>query len=459
MEKDSSTKKTKITTRKKMLFTFFVLAGIFSVITVILSILERSKVIDTRRLDDIVTHPEEKIDLLYKVKRPNGEYFHIGLPEMFPNEVSVKKRKRTVRIFIYGGSFVLGSPYIHYEPGNQGPGTIPLWLKASLRAIYPDVNFEVCNLGAGGWNSTSVFTALKATVKADPDLIIVISGNNEGFVINSPYNKALQKWVLYRALKKKVKPDPKLSERPLYIPQDPDFQKIQKQYEYNIEQIIRVCKKYGIPLLLGTVPINYLYLGPAKIKETPTGLDFHFHESDEYIDRAYEYFKKGKYNKAISEAGKSKTTPIAIRIIAGILIEQGNYNEALEVLREFVQMRPQNRTRPSYNKFIREIAKKRNVPLVDLAKHLEQISPTGITDPSLFVDHCHMTWWGYKMVADLMLTGVQKIGVIPKDAKQHPAPTIEQLIYDNGWERIYQFQSSRLPIILDDPNLGLTHVL
>lgn len=450
MQQEKQPKKSKISLTKKLLFSIFISVVVLLVVTVLLSILERKKIIDTRRLDDIVTDPESKEDILKIIDEPDGEYYKVGYPEMVPDKMPVIKKDRTIRVFLYGGSFVMGSPYPHFRDDNTGPGTIPMWLEAILQAMYPDVNFEVCNLGAGCWSSTSVFSALKNSIKAEPDLAIVISGNNEGFVINSPFNKALQKWVIYRALKKKIKPDPDLAKRPLYIPQDPDYRKIEKQYRHNIEQIINICQERDIRLMLGTVPINYLYTGPQKLREGPDGLIYHYHESDRHIDVANELFKQGKFKSAIKEAGKSKTTPLAIRLIAGALISQQDYKGAREVLRAFVQMRPQGRTRPVYNEFIRDITRERNVHLVDLEKYFEENSLIGIPDPHLFVDHCHMTWWGYKMVADRLATAITETGFIPKDAKQNPYPTIEKMVTDNRWEELYRYPISQVPIILDE---------
>ena len=433
-----------------MLFTIFISVVVLLVVTVVLSILERKKVIDTRRLDDIVTDPESKEDILKIINEPDGEYYKVGYPEMVSDRIPVLKKDRTIRVFLYGGSFVMGTPYPHLGENNTGPGTIPLWLEAILCAKYPDVNFEVCNLGAGGFSSSSVVAALKHSIKAEPDLAIVISGNNEGYVINSPFNKALQKWVIYRALKKKIKPDPDPAKRPLYIPQDPDYRKIEKQYRHNIEQIINICQKGNIRLMLGTVPINYLYTGPQKLREGADGLIYHYHESDSHIDVANELFKQGKFDQAIKEAGKSKTTPLAIRLIAGVLISRQDYKGAQEALREFVQMRPQGRTRPVYNEFNRDIARERNVHLVDLEKYFEDNSLIGVPDPHLFVDHCHMAWWGYKMVADRLATAIIETGIIPKDAKQNPYPTIEQMVNDNRWEKLYRYPISQVPLILDE---------
>ena len=224
----------------------------------------------------------------------------------------------------------------------------------------------------------------------------------------------------------------------------------------NIDRIITICEKNNIPLVLGTLPINVKFIGSAKIGEGP---ERYSSEVDKYLERAFVYFENGKYKRAIKTAGKSKNTAMALRLIAECLSEQGSYGVANQVYKKYVQLLPMNRTRPSFNEYIRLVAGKNNVPLIDIEKYIQSVSTDGITDSKLFVDHCHMTWWGYKIVADFIFESMVRLALVPGPDKSLEYPDIDTLIKLNKWQSLYELPESKLPIILDDPLLGIINDL
>ena len=75
------------------------------------------------------------------------------------------------RIFVYGGSTVAGAPVAEWGFVSQ----LDFWLQEAR----PDKQVEVYNFGRPGRSSTFVRWMVDRTIGDNPDLLIVLTGNNE----------------------------------------------------------------------------------------------------------------------------------------------------------------------------------------------------------------------------------------------------------------------------------------
>jgi len=76
----------------------------------------------------------------------------------------IKKKPNTIRIMIFGGSAAAGM-------GN--------WLKELSPGKIKDKNLEIINLAVEGYGSFRMVRIIKESMKFQPDIILIYSGNNE----------------------------------------------------------------------------------------------------------------------------------------------------------------------------------------------------------------------------------------------------------------------------------------
>ncbi|MCL4234797.1 MAG: tetratricopeptide repeat protein, partial [Deltaproteobacteria bacterium] len=243
------------------------------------------------------------------------------------------------------------------------------------------------------------------------------------------------RWVLYRALRKGVRPGFDPEDRSLYAPQDPDTARIAEEFRQNYREIVALCRSSGTPLMLVASPINLTFRGQdprvhGRVAAMPA--------DDPALRRGGELFLEARYEEALEEYAKSPQQGWAAKRMADCLVRLGRFGEARDLYKVYVEELPMNRTRPSFNRFLRELARDDGVLLADLEKKAEDISPNGITSPKLYVDYCHMTWLGYYAMAQEVIRELAESGLISaKDGEPHPAPSLDELIESSGAQELY----------------------
>ncbi|MGA2248117.1 MAG: tetratricopeptide repeat protein [Verrucomicrobiota bacterium] len=90
-----------------------------------------------------------------------------------PGELRMKavKPPGTVRIFIFGESAAMGDPEPAYGPAR--------YLEAELRGKYPDTTFEIVNVAFTAINSHVIVPIARECARQSGDLWIIYMGNNE----------------------------------------------------------------------------------------------------------------------------------------------------------------------------------------------------------------------------------------------------------------------------------------
>lgn len=398
-----------------MVFLFLVLATV----TVILRNLERTELLDTERPDDRVRHAP--VNLLVE---ENG-FYHIRDPHLLPLSFPVMKEAGVKRLIFAGGSFMLGTPYVYAEGNDLGYGDIPNWVGAELRFRFPDSRFEMLNVAAGARSSAGVVEIVERLLVARPDVLIVATGNNEGALPATRFNDAMHRWVLYRVLKKNLLPEPELGDRPYLAPQDPDIADMEKTFRKNIARLVEIAEKQGIPLVLVALPINLRYdistWEPEVVRQDPA------------IREGRRLAAAGEHRRAVAAFLKSPQQAWATKYAADSLVVLGDFSEARALYKISVQLNPFNRARPSYNEIVRQAAERPGVYLVDLEKIMEDLSPNGLPDPSLFHDYCHLTWRGYALAAGQITATLIEHRLVGGDTPPRPRPALNVLIEQNHW--------------------------
>ncbi len=418
--------KMKLSPLKRTIFTLLPTLMLLSAATAAFWLLERYGVIYTYRIDD---QAQYSLDTFEIVPCGMGDCFQTLNPGMIAGRFHAKKSRNTFRIFVTGGSFMRGDPYIPKHGGDDNPpGGIAQWMQAYLEMRFPSMKFEVINAASGGANSKLVGRIVQDLVEMNPDLIVVGCGNNEGWLPSTPFNEALHRWIFYRVLKRTLLHEPDISERPYFAPQDKDTKAIEQNFQRNLQRITKLIKQHGATPALCALPINLKY-------ERTDLSDVHgepYPKDDQSLMEGDQLFHENKFEEAVAAYASSDNQGYAARKIAKCHEAMGRYDLAEKFYKIHVQQVPLNRTRPSYNGYVRQLAGRQGALLIDLEKLLESRSAHGLPDPALFKDYCHMHWEGYRMMAEEIVAGI--IDGANFAQKPLPAPSSDDIIRKYRWE-------------------------
>jgi len=418
---------------RRLLFAVIPLILLLAVATIVLSALEEKKIIDTERIDDRVAYPPS--NWLHKEKTPEGERWRIENEVMVKSSFAMPKPENTLRIVVAGGSFAMGTPYIHQNsdhPGYIGYGDISNWIQAELEMRYPSRTIEVINAAAGAQNSRRVYHTVKELIHAQPDAILVATGNNEGFIPASEINEQLHRWIVYRALKRTLRPGAELAKRSYFMPQHPESKAVEQHFKNNIRAMIKLAQETDAPLLLATLPINLKYEGDSP------GVDhIPFPADDEFLQNGLLLQQQGKHEEAIEQFQQSNHHAHSAQLIAQSLEQLGRYRQAKEFYKLSVELNPKNRMRPSFNLFLRQICDEYDVMMADFERIAVKNSPHGLPGDELFADYCHMRWRGYYLCAREAVRQMINHDLIDgRFGEPKSRPAAEEIIKKKVWVRL-----------------------
>jgi tetratricopeptide (TPR) repeat protein len=186
-----------------------------------------------------------------------------------------KKPADTTRIFVFGESAAMGDPQPAYGAAR--------FLEVLLRERFPGPKFEIVNTSITAVNSHVILPIARECAARDGDVWIVYMGNNEMvgpfgaatvFGTQAPplafvrLNLALQKtrlgqWLV--ALGRKLRPDPRAAPSwrgmEMFLenqlrPDDPRKESVYRNFQANLEDIVRAGLGSGAKVILNTVAVN-----------------------------------------------------------------------------------------------------------------------------------------------------------------------------------------------------------
>jgi tetratricopeptide (TPR) repeat protein len=326
----------------------------------------------------------------FKKKSKGDKYIYV--PQRFLNnacEFPVVKPPDKVRIFILGGSVVACWQAIHFEK--------------TLEDLIPNKNFEVINCGMGGYDSYRVCLVGKEILSYQPDLIIVLSGNNEGNYNNVKINL----WAYYvNKLFRKVWTYRRLQDWLVKWCEDRNLiyhrnkEKMLIDYEKHLRQLVRRAKAKDVPIILCTVPF--------KLGDCPPGGSF---PNDKVFLRGYHLLNRGRYREAIKQFNTfledKLDNKFALYFLGCAYEELKDYAKAKENYVSSLELDYGNsRASLSSNKIVRHICMEEGLQLADLEKAFTDVALYGLTGREQFYDSCH--WWEnyYALVAHVIIRGM-----------------------------------------------------
>jgi len=393
---------------------------------------ERRGMIDTQRPGETVQSVDEPLF------EEQGKWYRTstyGAGSLLPARFARDKGDRW-RMFVVGGSFAMGTPYVNGEQPRQGDeGGIPSWIQGNLSARFPD-RVEVVNAAAGGQDSRRVVEIARETLDLEPDLLLVATGNNEGNVAEGMVRNQLRKLGGYRLLRKILLRNQQ-GERNWFTPQDVDTTQLRRGFQKRIHALLEETAERKVPVLLATMPINLSYLGfepghviqgkdpqalsegcrnaittfesqrfadslpllatcseePASQQPPPLATYLALarletasgdreaalavlHESrGECLGAGIDLYYRGRFDQAIATLESCDDVAEALMWIGRAQRKLGDTATARRTLYQSVELLPRNRTRPSLNDIIRaEAAQFAHAHLVDLELAAERLA-------------------------------------------------------------------------------------
>jgi len=361
-----------------------------------------------------------------------------------PQSFSMPKPVGVFRIVVFGGSTTYGRPYRHQT-------SFGAWLERLIEHYSANVNVEVINAGGISYASYRVRRLMTEMSAYDPDLFIVYTGHNEflearTFAALREQPEVIRKLrsfahhsrlysSLARILGKVASPGDRLTtfgdkvdatlERiggPELYHRDPSFrQGVIRQYQHEIEAMVRFCQKREIPLILSTLPVNLSGIAPFK-SEHAAGLDsaalMAWQTAFESGLAALADKRPQQALNAFAEADALDSGYAELHYRKGQAYWQ--LGQAHQAYLSFDRARQEDivplRALNEFNTLLRSVAAAEQVALADVEKTFLKISPGNIPGENLFVDHVHPSLEGQQLVAWIILNAATDAGLLPLDA-------------------------------------------
>ena len=381
-----------------------------------------------------------------------------------PFALRTTKPDGTVRIFVMGGSAAQGFP----EPAFS----IARFLDVMLSDRYPDVDFEVVNVGITAINSHVVLPIADACAGMDPDLFVVYLGNNE---VVGPYgagtvfhplagNRTLiRAGLAFRATRLgqlfgglRPSPDGKRSWEGMEMfldrkvrADDEALQRTYRHFRANLRDICREGTGADAAVVLSTVAVNLADCPPFASLHRPDLTPEERTRWQEAYDRAVDLEEQGEWTAAVeayTEAEAIDADHAEVHFGLGRCRRELDHLDAAR--RCYARARDLDALRfradSRINAIIREVAAEQaseGVTLADAERQFAEHSPDGIPGGELFYEHVHFRFAGSYRVARALFPAVEE-ALVPEvlpAASSRPLLTAEACAEGLGFTELARY--------------------
>jgi len=307
---------------------------------------------------------------------------------------AASKPAGTLRIFIVGGSVAL--------PFSNITGTK---LESFVRSALPGRQVEIVTCGMAAYDSRREAAVMREILDYQPDLVILLSGNNEyhGPEIRFPrlvlLDHRLGAMWSYHGLKALVS----LGLKPRK-PAEVNPEQSNPLFEKNLREMARMCRARGIPLVLSTLGAN--------LRDSPPSSQRPKLDEPLYFD-AIRAWEEGKYRFAGERlqrfVERFPEDPYGRFYLAKAQDRLGDRRGARKnyALASDLDL-PGNRTSPARNEIIRRVAREEGTILADLEKVFKALASNETPGAESFRDTCHWMQELYPLVSLTVLRAVHE---------------------------------------------------
>ena len=357
-----------------------------------------------------------------------------------PQSFAAAKSPRTFRAFCLGGSTVQGRPYAVET-------SFTTWLALNLRAARPGPDWEVVNCGGISYASYRLVPIMRELLAREPDLFIIYTGQNE-FLEDRTYGHlkrmpramirlhrtllrlrsySLARHFLARRAAAGHSSKPVL---PAEVRARLDFDDGLKAYHrdearrrgiiehfrYNLEKMVRMSRRAGVPVILVNPVSNLKDCPPFKS-------EFRADLSERERQRVLELWERARkidwsdaYGKVrlFEQAAAIDNRHARLLYLIGKCYEQ--MGRTAEAKKWFVRAKEEDvcplRIVEPMHDVILDVAARYRVPLVDAKTLIEQHTEDGIPGDEWMLDHVHPSISGHKLIANSLYKTMQDMQLV-----------------------------------------------
>jgi hypothetical protein len=291
-------------------------------------------------------------------------------PMMVPTRFPAHKATNEFRVFVFGGSAAMGSPYVHQSFNRAtellgclkfpNEGGISTWLQQYLQSAMPGRRVRVINAAIGANDIAVAFRVFSEALEiGHPDAVFLMSGNNQ----RPP-----------EADRELLSADPEANLAAVVARMTAEFSAVLGAFgEY--------ASRAGVPLFVATVPVNLRDWEPAD-----SGDNGRWKEVRELLDAG----RAGGAAAALRWIHAEDAPDAMAQYLWGRCFDRLGDRE--QAHRHYSLARDHDpafmRCRAPWNEAIRRSAD--SAHLVDLERYARSLARDGLPGFDLFHDFCHM---------------------------------------------------------------------
>ena len=343
-----------------------------------------------------------------------------------PLVVRTPKPDGVCRIFLFGESAAMGDPRPAYGMGRC--------LEALLRARFPERQFEVVSVGMTAINAHGLLPIARECARRQGDLWIVYTGHNEfvgPFGANTVFGPAAPAcWIVrgYLALQRartgqwlaalarrlnqhgnsptawggmRVFLDQQVS------PADPRKARVYASFRRNLEDIVRVAKRWGVPVVLSSAASNLKDCAPFASVHAPALQGPKLAEWERQFQTGLTNQRRGDFVRALEPyRAAAELSPLHAEgqfRLGQCYLETTNAEAAAQAFRRARDADALPfRASTLINQIIREVAERyagQGVTFLDAETLLAPLSASHVTGDEVFLEHVHLNFEGNYQVA------------------------------------------------------------
>ncbi|HZV35054.1 MAG TPA: tetratricopeptide repeat protein [Verrucomicrobiae bacterium] len=368
-----------------------------------------------------------------------------------PISILQKKPPETIRIFVFGESAAFGDP--------QPAFGLPRVLEATLSLRHPGTKFEVVNAAMTAINSHVIYPIARDCAKADGDIWVIYMGNNEvvgpfgaGTVFGTQSlpvpmvraSLALQSTRLGQLIEAGAEhlrrtPSDKsewggmLMFLDQQVPEDdPRLQKVYRNFEINLRDILRAGHDNGAGIVVSTVAVNLKDCAPFASRHRAGLSQADKQKWDDFLNQGTSLQNAGSYAEAAklfqaAEKLDDANAEMEFRLGKCLLAAGDNTGaqQALGKARDLDTLR--FRCDSHLNEQVRKIASGREaekILLADAEHSFAAACVDGLPGWKYFYEHVHLTFEGNCLLARTLAEQIEKLLPEKLSVSNQPWPSV-----------------------------------
>ncbi len=395
-----------------------------------------------------------------------------------PLVMEADKPPQTYRIFLFGESAALGDPDPAYGFGR--------YLEVLMRERFPGTRFEVICTAMTAINSHAILPIARECARHKGNLWIIYMGNNEmegpfgagtvfgaqatrlGLIRASLVLKSTRtgqmldqciSWLMGRAAGPIAWQGLKMFMEQQVRHSDPARQQVCRNFQRNLQDILRTGEKAGVEIILCTLASNLKDCGPFASLHG-AGLNNYAHSAFQQLYTEGEALENaGNFPAALdkySQASRLDREFAALQFHLGRChLAMTNNDEAcrcFELARDFDALPFRAETR--LNEIIERAGRDRATGDVEVLDAMKALEPQGIPGNEVFYEHVHLNFRGNYLLARALaerVAGLLPAAVARRHASDWATPELcDQRLALTDWNR-YQAYEKMLLRLSDAP--------